>query len=160
MLEREITIHDQPRGSIDIRSPQFGHLSLPLSHLILMPRGLLGFGYLRTFALIQRASEAGVVWLLSLEELGRCFAMVHGDSFDGHLSSDDGGPRTHHNTMDSKVSRSPTSLTVPDLPYLDEPCQVFHFITLASNPEHTQVHARAPLLVYPSLRIAVHCVWQ
>jgi flagellar assembly factor FliW len=62
---------DQPQveRTTTIDLPRFGECTYPESEVVRFPWGLPGFGALRRFLVISVDSEAGYVWLQSLDDL-------------------------------------------------------------------------------------------
>lgn len=121
---------DQAIDTIKFVSARFGEIELPLSEILTLPEGLLGFGHLRRYAILKDPEEDPFLWLQSIDEIGLAFVIV--DPFIFFPGYE----------IQVKTSELET-IQVDDL----SKATVLAIVTVPENPMDLTANLRGPLIV-------------
>jgi flagellar assembly factor FliW len=66
---------------ITLKGTRFGEIEVDESRAVAFPRGLIGFGEARRFALLEPRGRASVAWLQSLDVPELAFPVMDGSTF-------------------------------------------------------------------------------
>lgn len=126
-----------------IQTSRFGWLEIENGDLVTFPEGILGFGQLRKFVLIDDPNDEIFAWLQSCEEPGIAFPILEPELFDNQYSP---------------------SLTKSDLASLEvdasSKCRMFTIVTIPKDPTQMTANLKAPIFINVEQRIARQCVLQ
>lgn len=126
-----------------IQTSRFGSVELTDEDLIEFPEGLLGFGALRKFVLLDDPNDDIFAWLQSCEEPGIAFPVLEPELF-----------ATTYNVH----------LTKHDLEAIHfvtgEGMRTFSIITIPHDPTQMTANLKAPIVINVNKRVARQCVLQ
>lgn len=126
-----------------IQTSRFGLIEIKDSDLVEFPEGILGFGQLRKFVLLDDPNDEIFAWLQSCEEPGIAFPVLEPELFDSAYSP---------------------NLTKSDLTALelkeDRGYRMFTIITIPKDPTQMTANLKAPIIVNVEKRLARQCVLQ
>lgn len=126
-----------------ITTSRFGAIDLTDEDLITFPEGLLGFGDLRTFVLLDDPSDEIFAWLQSCEQPGVAFPVLEPELF---------------------VPNYKPMLSKGDLEILQATAQqslrYFSIITIPQEPTQMTANLKAPIVLNVATRRARQCVLQ
>ena len=121
----------------------FGEITIADEKLIIFPEGIVGFPFLKTFALIHDAEDekAPIMWLQSMEE--PAFAMP---VIEPHLVVDDYNPTVNDEFL------TPVGELAPD--------QIYSLVTITVPPEieKMSVNLKAPIVINMANNKAVQII--
>lgn len=126
-----------------IQTSRFGLIELTNGDLIQFPEGILGFGQLRKFVLLDDPNDEIFAWLQSCEEPGIAFPVLEPEIFT--------------------ESYEPT-LAKSDMVSLELSDQTVHrmfcIVTIPKDPTQMTANLKAPVVVNIEKRVARQCVLQ
>ena len=126
-----------------IQTTRFGDVSITQDDILEFSEGLLGFGHLRSFVLLDDPNDDIFAWLQSCENPEIAFPVLEPELFAPDYSID---------------------LSKPDLEALGLTSIVdgrrFTIITIPADPTQMTANLKAPIVVNAKKRVARQCVLQ
>lgn len=121
----------------------FGEITIADEKLIIFPEGIVGFPFLKTFALIHDAEDekAPIMWLQSMEEPGFAMPVI-----EPNLVKDDYNPTVNDEFL------TPVGELAPD--------QIYSLVTITVPPEieKMSVNLKAPIVINMANNKAVQII--
>lgn len=121
----------------------FGEITIADEKLIIFPEGIVGFPFLKTFALIHDAEDekAPIMWLQSMEEPGFAMPVI-----EPNLVKDDYNPTVNDEYL------TPVGELAPD--------QIYSLVTITVPPEieKMSVNLKAPIVINMANNKAVQII--
>ena len=131
-------------GSIlRIQTSRFGLIEIKDNDLIQFPEGILGFGQLRQFVLLDDPNDEIFAWLQSCEEPGIAFPVLEPELFD-----------SQYNPALAKSDLSALGLAEA------KGFRMFTIVTIPKDPTQMTANRKAPIIVNVEKRTARQCVLQ
>ncbi len=122
---------------IQFLSARFGEIELPLSEILHIPEGLLGFGHLHRYAILKDPEEEPFLWLQSIEEADLAFVVVDPFLFfPGY-----------------EIQVKTTELEIIELTDIAK-ATVLTIVTIPENPMDLTANLRGPLVVNTDAKLA------
>jgi len=128
---------DQATDTIKFFSARFGEIELPVTEVLFLPEGLLGFGHLRRYAILKDPEEDPFLWLQSIDETGLAFVIVDPFIFF---------PGYEIQVKTSELE----AIQVDDL----SKATVLAIVTVPENPMDLTANLRGPLIVNTEAKLA------
>lgn len=126
-----------------INTTRFGQVEVNPEDTILFPEGILGFGELRQFILIDDPTDEIFAWLQSCEEPAIAFPVLEPELFAGNFKI--------------TLARSDyEALKMADL----EKARLYCIVTIPDDPAQMTANMKAPVVINVATRIARQCVLQ
>lgn len=126
-----------------IQTSRFGLIELTTEDMISFPEGILGFGQLRQFVLLDDPNDEIFAWLQSCEEPGIAFPVLEPELF-----SDGYKPTLAKSDINSlKLESGPAY-------------RMFCIVTIPKDPTEMTANLKAPIVINIEERIARQCVLQ
>lgn len=126
-----------------IQTSRFGVIEITEDDLIIFPEGLLGFGTLRKFVLLDDPNDEIFAWLQSCEESAIAFPVLEPELFADNYNID--------------IARS-------DLIALrlesQQGTRAFTIITIPEDPTQMTANLKAPIIINVKMRLGRQCVLQ
>ena len=126
-----------------IQTSRFGLIELTQNDLIEFPEGILGFGQLRKFVLLDDPNDEIFAWLQSCEEPGIAFPVLEPELF-----------AEGYNPVLAKSDLSALRLG----PNNDH--RMFCIVTIPKDPTQMTANLKAPVVINIKERVARQCVLQ
>ncbi len=126
-----------------IQTSRFGLIEIQESDLVQFPEGILGFGQLRRFVLIDDPTDEIFAWLQSCEEPGIAFPILEPELFD-----------PGYNPALAKSDLAALQLTEP------KGYRMFAIVTIPKDPTQMTANLKAPVIINIKARLARQCVLQ
>lgn len=126
-----------------IQTSRFGWIQIQESDQVSFPEGILGFGQLRQFVLIDDPNDEIFAWLQSCEEPGIAFPILEPELFDAQYNP---------------------ALSKSDLMSLEiegeKKYRLFTIVTIPKDPTQMTANLKAPIIINVEKRLARQCVLQ
>jgi flagellar assembly factor FliW len=130
-------------GPMRIQTSRFGLIELTNEDLIQFPEGILGFGQLRQFVLLDDPNDEIFAWLQSCEEPGIAFPVLEPELFaDGYKPT----------LAKSDIS----ALRLSE----EGDHRMFCIVTIPKDPTQMTANLKAPVVINIKERVARQCVLQ
>lgn len=126
-----------------IQTSRFGLIEIQESDVVQFPEGILGFGQLRRFVLIDDPTDEIFAWLQSCEEPGIAFPILEPELFT-----------TAYNPILAKSDLAALQLNEP------KGYRMFSIVTIPQDPTQMTANLKAPIIINVKARIARQCVLQ
>ena len=126
-----------------IQTSRFGSISLEEEDILRFPEGILGFGDLRTFVLLDDPSDEIFAWLQSCEKPEIAFPVLEPELF-----ADQYKPELGKTDM--------VALRMDD----QNRARFFAIITIPDDPTQMTANLKAPVVINLTNRLARQCVLQ
>lgn len=126
-----------------IQTSRFGEIEIAPEDTLEFVEGLLGFGQLRRFVLLDDPNDEIFAWLQSCESTEIAFPVLEPELF----------------AQNYKIDLSKSDLESLGLKTIDEG-RLLTIITIPSDPTQMTANMKAPIVISPSRRIARQCVLQ
>lgn len=126
-----------------IQTSRFGLIELSAEDLIEFPEGILGFGNLRQFVLLDDPNDEIFAWLQSCEEPGIAFPVLEPELF-----------APNYNPVLTKFDLEAMGLKS------SEGFRLFTIITIPQDPTQMTANLKAPIVINVKKRRARQCVLQ
>jgi flagellar assembly factor FliW len=120
-----------------IQTSRFGEIEIDEGAIVSMPEGMLGFGEIRQYALIQHQEGSPFLWYQSVDEPNLAFLVLDPFTF----------------FPDYQVLLSKEDIDILQSESLGE-LSVFVVVVIPDNPEHMTANLRGPIVINAEKRIA------
>lgn len=126
-----------------VQTTRFGKVTVESEDLLTLPEGLLGFGDLKRFVLLDDPNDEIFAWLQSCDDAGIAFPVLEPELF-----SENYRPTLAKSDFDAlKLSSM-------------EGTRVFCIITIPDDPTQMTANMKAPIIIKVQDRTARQCVLQ
>lgn len=126
-----------------IRTTRFGEVQISGSDIINFPEGILGFGDLKRFVLLDDPNDDIFAWLQACDDAAVAFPVLEPELF----------------ASEYKVNASKADLEALQMPSL-EGSRMFSIVTIPEDPTKMTGNLKAPVIVNIQKRIGRQCVLQ
>ncbi len=126
-----------------IQTTRFGDVAVTQDDVLEFAEGLLGFGHLRRFVLLDDPNDDIFAWLQSCEDSEIAFPVLEPEMFSPHYT----------------VDLSKSDFESLGFASMDE-ARFFTIITIPVDPTQMTANLKAPIVVNPKKKIARQCVLQ
>ncbi len=130
-----------------IRTTRFSNVSISESDLLNFPEGILGFGDLRRFVILDDPHDEIFAWLQSCENPGVAFPLLEPELFEA--------------TYKVNLTKGDLeTLQLTEYPSSKEKILLFTIVTIPEDPTKMTANLKAPIIINLSTRVARQCVLQ
>lgn len=126
-----------------LQTTRFGLVEFGTHDTLEFAEGLLGFGQLRNFIILDDPNDEIFAWLQSCENPDIAFPVLEPELF----------------TLNYKVELSKADLEVLKLSSIQEG-RLLTIITIPSDPTQMTANMKAPIVINPRMKLARQCVLQ
>lgn len=126
-----------------IQTTRFGDVTVTQDDVLEFSEGLLGFGQLRSFVLLDDPNDDIFAWLQSCDDAGIAFPVLEPELFSPNYTVDLSKPDFEALGLSSMAD-----------------ARFFTIITIPVDPTQMTANLKAPIVVNPKKRVARQCVLQ
>lgn len=126
-----------------VRTTRFGEVEIAPEDILEFAEGLLGFGQLRRFVLIDDPNDEIFAWLQSCESSEIAFPVLEPELF----------------TSNYQIELSKSDLEALNLKSVKE-SRLMTIVTIPSDPTLMTANLKAPIVINATMRMARQCVLQ
>jgi len=127
-----------------IQTSRFGLIELTNEDMIEFPEGILGFGQLRQFVLLDDPNDEIFAWLQSCEEPGIAFPVLEPELFADEY----------------KPTLAKSDISALRLEGGESGYRMFSIVTIPKDPTDMTANLKAPIVINIKARLARQCVLQ
>ncbi len=128
---------------MDLETSRFGRVQYDQEDVIEFPEGILGFGHIKKYIMVEDPHDEVFIWLQSCDSSDVAFPILEPELFSSSYS----------------VELNRHELEAIQIKTVGE-ARIFNIVTIPENPTQMTANLKAPIVVNVKNRIARQCVLQ
>lgn len=128
---------------MNINTTRFGQIQVNTEDVIAFPEGILGFGELKKFILVDDPTDEIFAWLQSCDEPGIAFPVLEPELF----------------TESYKINLAKTDIESLKMANVEK-ARLYCIVTIPDDPTQMTANMKAPVIINVQQKLARQCVLQ